>query len=389
MNIIIRKSALMHVMDALANHGCLIVDLSNRNENENDAAIAMSKMWNSVDTFFDKITNSDSLAEKIPRMGVAEGVGSKTAMIGYNTFKDGDQQFLETRIRRSDGALLPEETRDVIGDDGVDNMLDSFRIMADVGKDVVRIVTAASSMDAEAFVTVGSVVSQKNEGPSIAGLSFSEASSSGILNDNAQPSEDDMLRGDILASEGAALLTDEIMDDGTPSGNHNEEPVSMSPHRLCRYSNEQSKKQHCEVFGAHTDTSFVTIVPAAAVGGLEVFDEDALQWYRPELRARKHAIQELKGDMDAQFPWHSRYLVVMAGELLQIVSRNNVPAAVHRVVAAQEKSRFSAPVLLRARPGTVMNVEKYMGSLDRADSLLKECDGMKMEEIHDALQAKS
>ena len=375
-------------MDALANHGCLIVDLSDEDEKVDDAAIVMSKMWNTVNTFFDKITNNDKLAKQIPPMGVAQGVGSNTAMVGYASFKDGDNQFLETRVRRSDGALLPVETRYVIEDEGVDNMSNSFRIMADVGKDVVRIVTAASSIDAEAFVTAGSVVSQKDEGPSIAGLSFSEASSSGILDDDVQPSEDDRLRGDILASDGAALLTDEIMDDGTSRGSNDEEPVSMSPHRICRYSNEQSRKQNSEVFGAHTDTTFVTIVPAAVVSGLEVFDEDELQWYRPELRARKHAIQNLKGDMDAQYPWHSRYLIVMAGELLQIVSRNNVPAAVHRVVAAQEKSRFSAPVLLRARPGTVFDVEKYLGSIDRADSLLKECDGMKMEDIHDALQAR-
>ena len=78
----------------------------------------------------------------------------------------------------------------------------------------------------------------------------------------------------------------------------------------------------------------------------------------------------------------------MPGELLQITSRNNVPAAVHRVVAANEAARFSAPVLLRARPGTNMDIERYMGSTEKADSLLMECNGMKMEEIHDALQEK-
>eukprot|EP00985_Skeletonema_marinoi_P005012 scaffold2177_cov95-Skeletonema_marinoi.AAC.1 len=90
--------------------------------------------------------------------------------------------------------------------------------------------------------------------------------------------------------------------------------------------------------------------------------------------------------MDAKFPWHSRYLIVMPGELLQITSRNNIPAAVHRVVAAPETPRLSAPVLLRARPGTKMDVERYMGSLDKADSLLLETNDMKMEDIHSSLQ---
>jgi hypothetical protein len=375
----------MHVMDALVNHGCLIVDLTNE-DTKLDDAIIMSKMWGTVEDFFDKVLSNDSSAKDIPAMGVADGVGSSHAMVGYASFKDGDNQFLETRIRRVDGTLLPEETRAVIGDEGVDSMVDSFRIMAGVGKDIVRIVTAASSIDAEAFVTAGSVVSSKADGPSIAGLSFSEASS---LGDNESPSEDDKLRGDILASDAAALLAEEIMDDGRPLSGSSEGNVSMSPHRICRYSNDRSKNRLGEVFGAHTDTSFVTIVPAAAVSGLEVFDEDELQWYRPELRAKKHANQlDFKGDMDEKFPWHSRYLIVMSGELLQITSRNNVPAAVHRVVAASEKSRFSAPVLLRARPGTEMNVEKYLGRLEKTDKLLVECNGMKMEEIHDALQVK-
>jgi isopenicillin N synthase-like dioxygenase len=163
---------------------------------------------------------------------------------------------------------------------------------------------------------------------------------------------------------------------------------------MCRYSNNNKtsnkKEVISEIFGAHSDTSFVTIVPAAKVSGLEVFDEDSLQWYRPELNARKHAkTLDPTGTMDGQYPWHSRYLIVMPGELLQLTSRNNIPAAVHRVVAAVDSPRLSAPVLLRARPGTEMNVERYMGSLDKAEDLLLGCNGMKMEDIHDALQQSS
>lgn len=325
-------------------------------------------------------------------MQQAEGVGSSHAMVGFASFKDGDNQFMETRIRRSDGALLPEETSSIVGEEGSKSMVDAFRVIADVGKDVVRIVTGASSVEADAFVSVGSVVSE-DEGGSIAGLSFEDASVSGLVEEDSAPSEDDMKRAEILASEAAILLTEEIMDDGRPLSTgdieHDEGPVSMSPHRMCRYANndKSSKKRSSEIFGAHTDTSFVTIVPAAKVSGLEVFDEDSLQWYRPELNARKHGKTiDPKGVMDEQFPWHSRYLIVMPGELLQLTSRNNVPAAVHRVVATTDAPRLSAPVLLRARPGTTMDVERYMGSLDRADGLLSDSNGMKMEAIHDALQ---
>eukprot|EP00578_Thalassiosira_sp_NH16_P026977 CAMPEP_0181101802 /NCGR_PEP_ID=MMETSP1071-20121207/13962_1 /TAXON_ID=35127 /ORGANISM="Thalassiosira sp., Strain NH16" /LENGTH=736 /DNA_ID=CAMNT_0023184705 /DNA_START=81 /DNA_END=2291 /DNA_ORIENTATION=+ len=392
------KKTLLHVMDSLANHGCLIVDLTDEDTSTEDAS-KMSKMWEATTTFFDKVIKDEGTVKDIPPMQVAEGVGSSHAMVGFASFKDGENQFLETRLRRSDGALLPEEMSAVVGTDGSKSMADAFHVMSGVGKDIVRIVTAASSVEADAFVTVGSVVSsQDDEGsPSIAGLTFEDASVSGLVDeDSTDPSEDDMKRAEILASDAAILLTEEIIDDGRPllSGEieHDEGPVSMSPHRMCRYSNNDKsnkrKKKASEIFGAHTDTSFVTIVPAAKVSGLEVFDEDSLQWYRPELNARRHAkgIDPEGACMEGQFPWHGRYLVVMPGELLQLTSRNNVPAAVHRVVATTDADRLSAPILLRARPGTKMDVERYMGSLEKADGLLRESDGMKMEDIHDALQ---
>jgi hypothetical protein len=382
-------------------------------------------MWKTTSDFFDGIVDSkdgSSSADGLPPMRIAEGAGSAHAMVGYASFKDGDNQFLETRLRRCDGALLPREASSAIGEIGTRSLVDAFRIMSDVGRDVVRIVTAASSVDADSFLTtevgrpsagmVGSSSSRGGGGggsPSIAGLSFEEAVVSGILeegggNDDGEglSDEDARRRAGIMASNAAILLTEEIMDDGRPlpAGvdiEHDEGRVSMSPHRICRYSNDgvekfsRRKKVAREIFGAHTDTSFVTIVPAAKVSGLEVFDEDSLRWYRPEMNARRHAkkIETGAGDdiTDGRHPWHCRYLVVVPGELLQLTSRNNVPAAVHRVVATADAPRLSAPVLLRARPGTRMDVERYMGSKGRAGSLLLDSDGLRMEEIHDALQS--
>ncbi|KAL7468289.1 hypothetical protein ACHAXS_008520 [Conticribra weissflogii] len=391
------NKALLHVMDSLANHGCLIVDLTDGDKSL-DSAKKISNMWRATETLF---TTANAEGVNLPSMHVADGVGSSHAVVGFQSVNDGDQQFLETRLRRFDGVLLPVEAHAAMGEDGAESMIEAFRIMAEVGKDVVRIATAASSFEAGAFQAVGSVVSEEgDDSPSIAGLTFEEATASGIWEEEEDgvvrgASKGDIARSKILASESADLLAKEIMDDGRPlfhsDVEHNEGTVSMSPHRMCKYSNSKESKKKTktrEIFGAHTDTTFVTIVPAASVSGLEVFDEDSLQWYRPELRARKHSKQlDPAREKDEQFPWNCRYLIVMPGELLQITSRNNIPAAVHRVVASTDRPRMSAPVLLRARPGTIMNVERYMGSLDKADGLLKSCHGMKMEEIHDALQA--
>jgi isopenicillin N synthase-like dioxygenase len=188
---------------------------------------------------------------------------------------------------------------------------------------------------------------------------------------------------------------------------HAECAVSMSPHRLCRYSNNDASngKQKKindptrEVFGAHTDSSFVTAVPVAAVAGLEVYDEAEEQWYRPEKAVRKHwqseqvaagkdpeALTETTDD-GVELPWHSRYVVMIPGELLQLATRNEVPAAVHRVVATEGNiSRLSAPILFRGRPGMTLDIGRYLGSTG-GDPLLEECSGMTIEQIHDSMQA--
>ncbi|KAL7530575.1 hypothetical protein ACHAWF_003435, partial [Thalassiosira exigua] len=209
------RKTLLHVMDSLANHGCLIVDLTDGDEVVEDAT-KMSEMWEATETFFDAVIGNDDAARVIPPMQRAEGVGSSHAMVGFASFKDGDNQFLETRIRRSDGTLLPEETSSIVGDDGAKAMVDAFGVMAEVGRDIVRIATAASSVEADAFVTVGSVVSSDEGSPSIAGLSFDEASASGILEEDGAPSEEDVRRAEILASDAAVLLAEEILDDGRP-----------------------------------------------------------------------------------------------------------------------------------------------------------------------------
>ena len=80
----------------------------------------------------------------------------------------------------------------------------------------------------------------------------------------------------------------------------------------------------------------------------------------------------------------------MPGELLQVCTRNEVPSTVHRVVSSSEEgARISAPVLLRARSGMTMDVKKYFGNKEHLGSLLEECDGMKMQQIHDKLQPSS
>ena len=364
--------ALMHVMNALVAHGVLLVDLTDGGKSFEDAE-KIARMWKAAETFFETVED-ESVAEKLPGMTTVMETGSQHAKAGYACADNGSLKFLETRIERKTGRILPEEAKTILGEDGILAMQSAFDIVAQVGKDVLRICTAASSVEHGAFVG-------RNNG------------------DNRDQQ--------IQATQAATLLANELLDDGKPLGgptsiDHNEGSVSMSPHRLCRYSDEKEGSSPArEVFGAHTDSSFMTVVPVAEVSGLEVFDEAEEKWYRPELKARTHwkeereeegkdsstMVEEIEGGKE--IPWHARYIAIMAGEHLQLVTRNEIPSSVHRVVAAKGRpARLSAPILLRARPGTKFLADRYLGGT-LGNSLLAECDGKTMEEIYDATQPSS
>jgi hypothetical protein len=374
------RKALMHVMNALVSHGCLIVDLADQKGADDDISLTMSKMWGSTDKFFKTLDSNPETEKQLPRMSAIPA--SPFAKMGYANFQDG-MKFMETRVERGDGgAVMPVELSSIVGQDGMDSLKRAFGVIASVGKDVVRIATAASTLENSGFIV------PSEETPAISGVPFL-----------AEEDEDDSAAA-IKSSDCATLMVEELLDDGTLlQGNDQQGAVSMSPHRLCSYSNIKEDTP-AEVFGAHTDSSFVTIVPVASVAGLEVYDEDAEKWYRPELKARSiwesereengedpealfETIKGGDGEDDILIPWHARYLVVVPGEFLQIASRNEIVAAVHRVVASGP-ARLSAPVLVRGRPGVTVDVPRYLGEIN--DKLLEQVNGLNMQQIHDALQ---
>jgi hypothetical protein len=366
---VLKESSNDNVMQALEQHGCLVVDTIDSSEKVK----ALDGMWKATDCFFNEINNTSGSAVTPPGMSIAKDAGSRHAAVGYATYDSGAMQFLETRLTRQSATenerddkdknkLVPSEIAGIITSQRVHDLINGNAVLTNIGKDVAK-------------VAIQSALLLQQEGES--------------------SSED--------ATTRANLLVDALLDDATNRlGDDQETTISMSPHRMCRYSDNGKGNQSAsarEVFGAHTDTSFVTVVPCAAVSGLEIYDAAAGSWIRPELMARRHWENErLEQNLDLKLkdgegedsqPWHSRYVVCVPGELLQLYTNNRIRAAVHRVVAATGgESRVSAPVLLRARTNAIMDVPKYFGVSKASDAgpLLESCQDLTMEDIHNALQ---
>jgi hypothetical protein len=362
---LLESKTLLHLMDALVSHGCLVVDVTNGGNNL-EAAQTLANMWKTTENFFATVDNSDDASSFLPPLVTADATGSPYAKVGYVSHGNGNMQFLETRLSRETREILPSQVHEVLGPEGCKSLQEAFDVVANVGKDIVRATVAASTLEAAA-----------------------ESS-------RAVPKDFDVL----LA---ANRVAEELLDDGRPLSSKFEQSVidpgivqtsegsvNMSPHRLCRYSNKKqegdndgkSSDSAREIFGAHTDSTFMTMIPVAAVSGLEVYDEAAEKWYRPELAAKRHYDKQEVTSED--LPWHSRYVVAMPGEFLQLLTRQEILAAVHRVVVVTSQSRYSAPILLRGRSGMILDAMRYWGKA--STPLLRECDSKTMEEVHKAMQ---
>jgi len=216
-------------MDAFANHGCLIVDITDGGTNFN-TAVKVANMWKMIDSFFERLDRDDSILKTLPPLSAAKDAGSRHATVGFASYDEGNMKFLETRIKRSSHGqnIDPEEIGEIIGKEGVQAFTDAFKVMCDVGKDCTRIAIAAASVEAEAFIKQEIMKSDPrtllDEGDD-----EEDYEDEPNLEISDERVEKEMRRlAKIDASDGASRLCDELIDDGLVLvSNENEGSVSM------------------------------------------------------------------------------------------------------------------------------------------------------------------
>lgn len=176
-----------------------------------------------------------------------------------------------------------------------------------------------------------------------------------------------------LGMSGGAL--ESLLDDGTRLSDGQ---WSSTQHRLCLYHADTNVP-----FEAHTDTTFLTLIPCSSIAGLEVWTEKN-GWVRPE----EH--KESGGSV-----------VVMPGEFLQVFTAGFFSAAVHRVtrfsstaLASEGKrvTRLSAPLLVRGVKETVIDPSAFLDANEAADKrirkvgdVMKRLEGVTLYDLHSCL----
>jgi len=281
---------------------CCVVCLTDRND-----ASVLDRMWEIMETIFANRLLDEELAEDDDNNNVFH----------RQTLTRNDQD--DTKRGGYDYIHYPpvnesnvEELRNLVGESGVQQVDNAFRLVAQVGRCYSASIYAQSTAAAAA------------------------------ASDN------------VLSAHDALHIFSNLLDDDDDVVDHPDKN-SGSFQRLARYyynpasSDDTVPKQQKESIRAHCDWSFATLVPVSAVTGLEIYNGRA--WVRPEHVARRHYEETMihRRRDDPNIRWQSHYVVVLVGKWLETLTKGAVESTIHRVVSCHDRqpARLSAPLFLR------------------------------------------
>jgi isopenicillin N synthase-like dioxygenase len=185
------------------------------------------------------------------------------------------------------------------------------------------------------------------------------------------------------------------MENVTDTGEEEKEEVlSSSLLRICRYEGtlddtpaSSSPELDLAKFGAHTDTSFLTIGLSSSTPALDIFDPVQKKWIMAETLTT---------------PRNTAHIFV--GEFLQVLTNHYIRASIHRVnnFARSLPPRISCPLIIR---GTAWEAIRYhscsalhqeAGEADKDEDeltlieglTLPDLEGVSMKVIHKILDVK-
>jgi hypothetical protein len=313
---------------------------------------------------------------------------------------EGRMQFLDTRImssndRNVDRTLLPLEVGELVGIESLTDAHRGMEILLEIGTQITSAVLGMDTLAADKLIDDGTYNMEQTPGQG----------------------------GNGGRCESKKFVKDD---------------VSNSYHRLIRYL--KPDQSGGPAFRAHVDSSFLTLIPMPELPGLEVWcpskhvspettnapSRGGGEWVRP--------VTPLGDEVGKDGSYACAYVIVLAGEFLQLTSNGQVPVCIHRVIPPNApairskndddgendkrptyKPRVSAPMFLRPRRGedAMLDVGKDLryarsessriissssstaagdtrcdGALYFEEGLIDESDGMHLWSAHDIMKRK-
>jgi len=300
--------------------GCTIIRLTGSD------ASSIRKLTQYGADFFEQVDDT-SCNNSIMDAGVFTIADHIVAGYDDNVNDEGKMQFLDTRILpnkqfNSDPLLLPLEVGEIVGEKSLGDAHEGMNILLDIGTQITSAILDMDSISADKLIDDGTHVDQQTS-------------------DNKEQQ-----------SESTNMIKDDI---------------SNSYHRLIRYlkPKETTDETTDAAFKAHYDSTFLTLIPMPKLPGLEVWcpsneytastnNQDSQskgEWVRPKIPVELEEEEE----EDSK----SAYIIVLAGEFLQLTSNGQVPTCIHRVIPPSSKQneryipRISSPMFLRPRKVSV------------------------------------
>ena len=376
------KESRNSVASVLLKRGWALIDINKYDLTENESWVL--NHWEEVFDNAFSLSNEEKEAAGSYRTECGVSVGYRV---------DSEREFFESRIR-SDARPEPNfpqverYTRTV---------QDMYSLLNKIAISVVKDIAAFMGIDEQFF------------------FDLTDLQSDGILSESTLVNKETgeaTMRSNLSSS---LLRICKYHDDNVP--------ISLTEQDSVSSSDNTNRKVW---FGAHTDSSFLTLSLLSHTPGLDIVDQHENRWISPELLLRTLTpAEDISSITESSDRLQARYAVVFVGEFLQVLSKHRFKAAVHRVrnfqhttttstaatsttilptttteythlsTTKQEyNTRISCPYLIRGRHGAIIdlhNTEKYQhpgGISCISEENMPNLDGTSVKMLHKLLDLK-
>jgi hypothetical protein len=289
--------------------GFVLLDLQPDNQKTSESQIVRD-LWNFVEYLYQVVyqdTGADaSSVVRDPRFRHQTLTRSNDAAAHFYS----GYAFVQTSLH---DCLCPPWLASAVGTMGTDQLVAAYQMLGHIGRLYTTAVLAGCGILHDAL----------EAGTNVPGWRMVKAP------DNSQQT---IRNAQVLQQ--SRQLVDALLDDDNRA-------YAGAYHRLARYLPVAAADTTAprESLRSHADWTLATPIPVSRMAGLEIYQ--AHQWIQPEAW-----VQQQQQESN-----HARYVVLMTGKWLEIVTAGRVESCIHRVVSNPHATtqRISAPFFMRPK----------------------------------------